>query len=217
MCGARITQILDSIELPTESNYSYSLAQKFSKELDEKLGIKIEEVEKSILLNAPQTPWAGLDPQALQTPYPEIRFILSQLKLFPSQHLVDLGAGYGRMGLVIGHFYPEIQFSGFEISGERAHEGNRMLLSFKNVKLINEDISKTDWNLPNADVFFIYDFGDLESIIRVVDRLKDLSTRKKIRVVGRGRRSRDHIERHEPWLSQVHPPVHCGNFSIYQS
>jgi len=212
-----LEQHLESIYLPTPENYSYSEAKQFSRELDLKLGLLIDEVEKGIVQNSPQTPWAGLDPQALQTPYPEIRMILSKLELQKGQKIVDLGAGYGRMGLVIAHFHPELQFDGYEISEERVDEGNQVLSKFKNAKLIAADISQTSWMMPVAEVYFIYDFGDLESIVRVIDRLKEISREKKIRVVGRGRRTRDHIERQEPWLSQVHEPLHCGNFSIYQS
>ena len=208
---------LESIYLPTLEDYSYSEAQKFSHDLDLKLGFQIECVEKEILEKSPLTPWAGLEPQALQTPYPEIRMMLSKLNLQLGERVIDLGAGYGRMGLVIVKFFPGVQFTGYEISPERVNEGARILHQMKNVYLLQEDISRSDFKIPDVDVYFIYDFGDLESIVRVIDQLKSISMRRPIRVVGRGRRTRDHIERHEPWLSQVHTPLHCGNFSIYRN
>jgi SAM-dependent methyltransferase len=209
--------LLSSILLPTLENYHYSEAQRFSRELDLKLGFQIDEIEKKILQHEPHTPWAGLDPQALQTPYPEIRMILSRLDLQMNQTIIDLGAAYGRMGLVLAEFYPEVKFIGYEVSKERATEGNRFYSEFQHIQLLQADISRTDFIIPVADVYFIYDFGDLESIIRVMDQLKKISIHGCIRVVGRGRRIRDQIERHEPWLSQVHAPNHYGNFSIYRS
>jgi precorrin-6B methylase 2 len=206
--------------------YSYASAKEFSRALDDALGFQIEAVEKTIIEHDPHTPWAGLEPQALQTPYPEIRLMLQQLSLKSGQTIVDLGAAYGRMGLVIGAHHPEVKFIGYEISLERVKEGKRILCQFPfastganigSVQLLPDDISRTDWQLPEADVYFIYDFGDLESIIRVIDQLKKRAVKTPITVVGRGRRTRDHIERHEPWLSQVNSPRHCGNFSIYQS
>jgi len=208
---------LNSVYLPTLENYSYSAAKVFSRNLDQKLGFRIEEVEERILLSSPHTPWAGLDPQALQTPYPEIRMILSLLGLRAGERIIDLGAGYGRMGMMVGHFFPGVFFEGYEISQERAKEGSRLLAHFQNSKLHHDDISRSSWMAPEADVYFIYDFGDLESILRVVEKLKQISMKKPIRVVGRGRRTRDHVERNEPWLSQVHSPLHCGNFSIYRA
>ncbi len=220
------SELLETIYLPTLESYIYSDARNFSRELDLKLGFQIEPIELEIQKNSPHTPWAGLDPQALQTPYPEIRMILKKLDLQQGQGIIDLGAAYGRMGIVIAQFYAGVKFIGYEISSERAKEGNRILSKIELVlgcpksdliKLVHTDISRTDFKVPEVDVYFIYDFGDLESIIRVIDQLKEISRRKTIRVVGRGRRTRDHIERHEPWLSQVHAPEHCGNFSIYRS
>jgi precorrin-6B methylase 2 len=145
--------------------------------------------------------------------------MLSSLDLKAGQTIVDLGAAYGRMGLVLAAFNEGVSFMGYEVSPERVQEGNRIndQLGANQIQLLQEDISHTSWTLPDADVFFIYDFGDLESIVRVIDQLKKMASKKPIRVVGRGRRTRDQIERHEPWLSQVNLPLHCGNFSIYRS
>lgn len=208
---------MKSVPLPTLESYSYSDAKKFSELLDLQLGFNVEQIEKEIQKSSPHTPWAGLDPQALQTPYPEIRLILSLLHLQPDQTIVDLGAGYGRMGLVIAEFHPDLNFIGYEISPERVKEGRRILPHSERISLLQQDISRSDFVVPDVGTYFIYDFGDLESIVRVIEQLKLISKKHPIRVVGRGRRTRDHIERHEPWLSQVNPPRHCGNFSIYQS
>jgi hypothetical protein len=209
--------LLETIYLPTLENYSYAKAKEFSKKLDHELGFKIQQVEQNILKDSPHIPWAGLEPEVLQTPYPEIRMMLEKLSLQKGQTLIDLGAGYGRVGLVISHFYPEVNFIGYEISPDRVSEGCRILKPNERVCLLQEDISRSDFKIPISDVYFIYDFGDLESIIRVIDQLKEISKFRKIQVLGRGRRTRDHIERQEPWLSQIIEPVHCGNFSIYQN
>lgn len=218
-----ILELLKTIPLPTVESYSYSEARAFSRELDLKLGFQIESTEDLILKIDPQTPWAGLDPQALQTPYSEIRMMFSALNLKPEQTVIDLGAGYGRMGLVGAVFHPDQTFLNYEISPERAMEGQRIYrllqkeLSANRFELTHADITRSDFIIPRAEVYFIYDFSDLESIIRVLDQLKIHARQQAIKVVGRGRRTRDHIERHEPWLSQVVPPEHLGNFSIYYS
>lgn len=209
--------------MPTQESYSYSEARAFSRELDQKLGFRIESIEAQILKNNPHTPWAGLDPQALQTPYPEIRMMLEALNLQPGQTVIDLGAGYGRMGLVGAIFHPDVRFLSYEISRDRAQEGQRMYrlllqeLSSKPFGLVEADVTRSDFMIPHAEVYFIYDFSDLDSIIRVLDQIKGYAKKSTIKVVGRGRRTRDQIERHEPWLSQVIEPEHLGNFSIYQT
>lgn len=208
------SSLLETIYLPTLENYSYAEAKKFSADFDRALGFEIDRVEQEIQKNSPTTPWAGLEPQALQTPYPEIRMMLSVLDLKPGESVIDLGAAYGRMGYVIQEFFPGVNFIGYEVSPERVSEGKRI---FKEVNLLHADISRTSFKIPEVEVYFIYDFGDLESIVRVIDQLKNSSKSRAIRVVGRGRRTRDHIERHEPWLSQVCTPLHCGNFSIYRN
>ena len=43
--------------------------------------------------------------EALQTPYPELRMILQMLDLQEGQAIIDLGAVYGRMCLVIARFF----------------------------------------------------------------------------------------------------------------
>jgi hypothetical protein len=68
----------------------------------------------------------------------------------------------------------------------------------------------------------VYDYGTRVAVKKTLEDLKRLrregvSGAEGFRVVGRGRLSRDLIEREHPWLSQVHAPRHLGNFSIYQS
>ena len=54
-------------------------------------------------------------------------------------------------------------------------------------------------------------------IEKTLNDLRGIALRRPIAVVGRGRASRDAIERHHPWLSQVVPPSHHGIYSIYRS
>ena len=135
----------------------------------------------------------------------------------PGARIADIGAGYGRMGLLIGALYPELRFIGVEVSPVRAHEGGRMLAPFSNVQWRCGDVTASGAEFPEADHYFMYDFSDLESLFRVIDRLKPIARKRRISVIGRGRRTRDHIERMEPWLTAIVPPRHFGNFSIYRS
>jgi hypothetical protein len=92
-----------------------------------------------------------------------------------------------------------------------------MLARFPNVDWRCGDVTSDSEPFPEADHYFIYDFSGLESLFRMIDRLKSVARKRKITVIGRGRRTRDHIERMEPWLNAMVPPRHFGNFSIYTS
>ena len=101
-------------------------AMQYSAEVDAWLGLDLVRVEEAIHarvgishLGAAQEYWVGLNIQSLLTPYTEITEILQRLELKPGDQLIDLGAGYGRIGFVMGHNYPESIFIGYEAVSER--------------------------------------------------------------------------------------------------
>lgn len=90
--------------------------------LDNQLGYHSSEIEKWLIENnnikstdlIHQQLWIGLDLQSLQTPYSEIVEMLEALKPQKNDLWLDLGAGYGRMGVVLGFLQPEVRFIGYE-------------------------------------------------------------------------------------------------------
>ena len=213
----KIRSLLESVPGPGSVPEAYTVERDFSRRLDLELGFDIAGCEARILRESPATPWAGLDPETLQTPYAEIRRMLASIYPIPGARIADIGAAYGRMGLLIGALHPDWRFIGFEISPIRAAEGARMLAPFANVEWSCADVTATGTSFPEADHYFMYDFSDLESLFRVIDRLKTIARTRRVTVIGRGRRTRDHIERMEPWLTAIVPPRHQGNFSVYRS
>jgi len=153
------------------------------------------------------------------TPYLEIRSLLEFLKPLEGTTIADLGAGYGRMAFVIGTHFPNIHFIGYELVHERVEESHRCLepRGFKNVQMIEADLSSPEFRPISADYYFIYDFGTRDAIEKTLQDLRTIAQTRAITVIGRGRASRDAIERSHPWLSQIIPPHHTRNFSIYQS
>jgi hypothetical protein len=204
---------------------SYKDAQKHSAEVDAWLGLQTEETEKKIQSISSgmdirdEQLWVGLPVKTLLTPYTEIRTLLAQLDPKAEQRIVDLGAGYGRMGFVIGRHFPEVHFMGYEIVSERVDEANRCLkkLNYPKVQMRVADLSAPDFKPLEADIYFLYDFGSRAAIEKTLFDLRGIARNRSIQVVGRGRASRDAIEREHPWLSQVHPPRHYDHYSIYQS
>ena len=206
--------------------YTLEQAQSHAREVDAWLGLVTEPIESELLARSQARgreqdveKWIGLPVQTLLTPYLEIRSMLDALAPQDGSTVVDLGAGYGRMAWVIGAHYPAVRFVGYELVAERVQESLRCLArsSYSNVQMIEADLSAPEFQLPEADSYFMYDFGSRSAIDQVLRKLQNIATRRPIAVIGRGRSSRDAIERSHPWLSQVVFPFHTRNFSIYRS
>jgi hypothetical protein len=213
-----------SIPNVSPNSYNYSEAKLHAEALDLELGFQIYKVEENIVsiqsYKVQDTQyWIGLDPQVLQTPYIEIRMILEQLKVKAGEVIVDLGAAYSRMAYVIGEHYPEVSCKTFEYVTERVIEAKRVLqpLGFKNISIEQADLTSENFQLPPADYYFLYDFGSRQAISKILQELSKIADTKSLVVIGRGRSSRDAIERQHPWLSQVYPALHANGYSLYSS
>ena len=98
-----IEQILQELKIvPVD----YAAAKKQAKVLDDLLGYECDPIEDVLfeanhetLFSSTRQFWYGLDLQTLQTPYSEIVEMVQHLKPQPEELWLDLGAGYGRMGL----------------------------------------------------------------------------------------------------------------------
>jgi SAM-dependent methyltransferase len=193
----------------------YASAKKHAAAADEWLGIPVEKIEAK--LTDPkdgEERWIGRHPSIFLTPYVELRAWLEELK--PEGTVVDLGAGYGRLGFVLARHYPGTRFLGYELVPERAQAGADALKRFGagNASLRQADLNEIA--LPEAQLFFVYDFGSRESIARLLEKLRDRAKENNFTLVARGRGVRDAIEKSHPWLS-VHDPVHGPHYSVYRS
>lgn len=168
-------------------------------------------------LHAGVQTWVGLDLQTLQTPYSEIYRILQLLKLKPYQHVVDLGAAYGRMGVVMGGLYLKSFFTGFEYVKSRVDEGNRVYreLGFDKCKLMAQDLFDKNFELPEADVYFIYDYGQVEHIDHTLKQIEAVAYKRPVKVVVRGKFTRQIISDRHPWLDLKYEGKLEELFSIY--
>jgi protein-L-isoaspartate O-methyltransferase len=207
------------------TSMSYQEAQKHSELVDSWLDLRTREIEteltrqKNVRKHQDHEWWIGLPIHVLLTPYTELRKMLFLLNPSSGSKVVDLGAGYGRMGFVLSTHYPEVSFIGYEIVGERAKEAKRCLEyhGCQKSKMLCEDLSANGFEPAIADFYFIYDYGSRVAISKTLNDLRMIARGRSIAVVGRGRLSRDLIEQENPWLSGVNAPEHHGNFSIYRS
>lgn len=182
---------------PLQSTVEHDLTKRhISSQIDLDLGFKIKQIEEKlqaraksmapekqfdqwgpVLHNGAQT-WIGLDFQILQTAYHDLKTLFEVIKPHAGERIVDLGAGYGRVGLFLHHFYPRTEFLGLELVEERVNEGNRILSGYgalnKQMKVC--DLSKLI-ELPDGDIYFIYDFGSVDHIKKILELLKDTPKR----------------------------------------
>lgn len=224
-----------------DGTVSYRDEQAHAEAVDAWLGLKTASVEallvegfdRDLAREQNARHWIGLPVQSLLTPYTELRAILEKLNLRDQTDravageprlVVDLGAGYGRMGFVIAREFPGVSFLGIEVVNERVCEGAAALLRFLerrrtpgSISLVQGDLSSDEFILPEAQIYFLYDFGSAAAIEKTLGDLRAQAARRSLIVVGRGGATRDAIERRHPWLSQVTPPDHFPHFSIYRS
>lgn len=145
--------------------------------------------------------WIGLDPQTLQTTYQDLLDLLKIVKIKEGEILVDLGAAYGRIGILMNILYPRSQFIGYEVASKRVEEGNRVYdnLKISNAKLYAIDLSDKNFALPKAEIFFMYDYGRLDHIEETLKQLEILAKEKPLKILVRGKMTLQILKKKFKW------------------
>lgn len=213
----------DPFPLLADPFADYAGARRHAEEADAWLGLRCAQIEAALprdrLAREDRQLWLDLPLPSLQTPYVELRALMARVAPPPGSTVVDLGAGYGRLGFVIARHHPGVAFTGYELVAGRAGEGMRCLAAHGSgaARLEVADLADPEFAPRDADVYFLYDYGTRAAIAKTLADLRAIARRRPIVVVGRGRASRDAIERGEPWLSTIVPPEHFAHASIYRS
>ena len=223
---------LDFFQTPKANDV---IRRQHAQHLDKILGFRLKYIEEMLIaeargfdpegsheswgpaLHSGAQTWVGLDLQTLQTPYSEIIRILQVLKIKPYQHIVDLGAAYGRMGIVIGGLYIKNSFTGYEYVKGRVDEGNRIFreLHFARCQLLEQDLYDRNFEMPEADVYFIYDYGQVEHIDHTLKQIQLISRKRPIKLVVRGKFTKRIIADSHSWLDLKYEGKLEELFSIY--
>lgn len=200
---------------------AYSEQQKHAEEIDNILGFNVLDIESKLVRDeyGEHEAWIGLSPRQLQTPYDELLFMTQFLQLRENEHVVDLGAGYGRLGMVLHQQSPEVQFTGYELVNERVENGNSIYEKFgiTQAKLYQQDLLADDFHLSEGDVFFLYDYAQKEHLKHTLDQIERYSFEHDFRLVARGRGVRSLIQHHYPRLCHAVDPTHFETFSVYST
>lgn len=197
-----------------------------SSQIDDILGFHCGPIEDKLfnenldhIFSSKRQLWYGLDLQTMQTPYSEMVAMIKELSPQPGEKWVDLGAAYGRMGVVLGILKPLVYFVGYEYVPERVSEGNRIFSDWKlpQAKMHKADLSDSRFELEQADVYFLYDFGSKEDVYSILEQLRQRALNKSIKVIARGRAVKGWILADCPWLYDRVAPIHTNYWSCFQS
>jgi len=210
--------------------------QAHAKKLDKRLGYKISKIEVKLLqkykaYDLPEIEesnkqhykgtqaWIGLHPQALQTPYNDLYEALNILKDYNVEKIVDIGAGYGRVGIVKNAVFPKSQFVGYEILKQRQREGNRIFdkLNLLNSKILLEDVLEEEFDLPRADIYFMYDFSEVADLTQILDTLYSRKNDYQFFLITKGERLDFLIEKRYKEFWQANNFIEVGSLKIYSS
>lgn len=125
----------------------------------------------------------------VQSGYSTILTALHNLKLNSGDRLIDLGSGYGRVGLVAGLMHDHINFTGYEFVQHRVDIANLASQNFNlsdRIKFLTCDLSNPDFQIPDAEVYYLYDPFSEETYLYILSQLVNISRRQKITIVTKG-------------------------------
>ncbi|PIP93820.1 MAG: hypothetical protein COW00_04490 [Bdellovibrio sp. CG12_big_fil_rev_8_21_14_0_65_39_13] len=208
-----------------------------SREIDVLIGFDIRQIERNLLdaalkispdanisglgraLHDGNQTWIGLDERTLCTGYDELFKMFDIVGLENESCIIDLGAAYGRMGLVMQSLQPSAHYLGYEYVPERVEEGNRILKQFHcdNALLVTQDLFADSFQMPEADIYFIYEYGRIDHIKHTLEQVQEASFGRKVKLIVRGDSTNSMIYYHHPWIASVYKPRHEENFSVYSN
>lgn len=125
----------------------------------------------------------------VQTSYAQIFSVLENLHLAPDAHIIDLGSGFGRFGLVAGLLREDVQFTGYEFVGHRVGSARASSIRAgleKRIRFYEQDLADANFEIPAADVYYMYDPFSEETYKKVLRRLLEIGRQRVVRVVTKG-------------------------------
>jgi hypothetical protein len=125
----------------------------------------------------------------VQSGYSTVLMALGNLKLPHGARFIDLGSGYGRVGLVVGLMRPDIDFIGYEFVQHRvdiAATSSENLGLQEHVHFHTQDLSLKEFQIPNAEIYYMYDPFSEETYSHVLSQLIEISRHQKIVIVTKG-------------------------------
>jgi len=161
-------------------------------------------------------------PALLLTPYTEILNVFRSLGLKPSMHVVDLGAGFGRVGLALAAREPSVSFTGYEIVPERIQEGQRIAKDWQladRLKLLEKNMADPHFLPEPADIYFAFNPVSGSTFDKILEDLRrvGLKSGKRFRLVLFGPSPFEKADA-QPWLkASSNPEIPKGeDLKVYE-
>lgn len=126
---------------------------------------------------------------AAQSSYMTILMFLKYIKINSKSSFVDLGSGFGRVGMVVGLLRPDISFKGYEFVEDRvamANASSEYLQIDLNANFFHQDLSAADFKIPEADVYYLYDPFNADTYTHILEQLNVIGKHRKITVITKG-------------------------------
>lgn len=125
----------------------------------------------------------------VQSGYSTILLALHNMNALKGQTIIDLGSGYGRVGLVCSLLRPDLNFIGYEFVPHRVDVSNlakQNLEISSNLNFYVQDLSLSNFKIPSADIFYLYDPFTEETYKYVLEQIIKISLLKKVTIVTKG-------------------------------
>lgn len=127
--------------------------------------------------------------ESVQSSYSTIFSTLREINPKPGAHLVDLGCGFGRLGLVIGLHRPDMHFTGYEYVDHRvqtAHECSQRMSLSEHIHFVTQDLSDLKFQLPDADIYYLYDPFHAATYQQLILQIEAVSKKRPVVVATKG-------------------------------
>lgn len=125
----------------------------------------------------------------VQSGYSTILLAMENMQLKQGGKVIDLGSGYGRVGLVCSLLRPDVDFIGYEFVPHRVEISNIATKAFgleENLSFQVQDLSLASFKIPEADVYYLYDPFTKETYHYVLGQIVEYSKDKEITIITKG-------------------------------
>ncbi|EQC47568.1 methyltransferase domain protein [Bacteriovorax sp. Seq25_V] len=167
--GPRLYRTFDRLDEIFDLNYNLDFNMKIDHHAKERLyqnaGVGVQSGYSTILL-------------ALHNTSPKI-----------GATMIDLGSGYGRVGLVCSLIRPDVNFIGYEYVPHRVDVATNACEALdlqESLAFEVQDLSVESFDIPEADIYYLYDPFTEDTYHYVLEQIVEFSKHKKITVVTKG-------------------------------